>query len=414
MTQLEGQWHPPIEASTRVPSPLVVITHLLGLYLSLLVVVFVVAPTLDHQIPVLDSRFLFDSIAYFRNSHDFVPQSLLSPHLDFSGGVLVPSLGLTNSLILLQGRLALALIPSAPHVAILAMNYALLVLALRNLRQLAEVLGLAWTRRIQILIVLNPFIWMNLVTLTKEAWGIFFVSAFALAAVRRHLLSLVVLAALSMFVRESYVFLALGMYLVVVLPGRRALWLPIVVSLAMGMVHMFLGEGNVVANAGSKSSELGQRSADIMQSMAHLQGYPFGHLLAAPIVLLINIASPALNLRYYQLSVGDLYNVTDTVSSILFIALIIIGLRSRWHSQSTGRLWNRDVLFRLLIAFATLVTLYPISQHRYLLPVYPLLVLWALAEPCERGDSARRRNGILQRAVTAGAGVEPWRSAASS
>ena len=107
-----------------------------------------------------------------------------------------------------------------------------------------------------------------------------------------------------------------------------------------------------------------------MQAMAHLQGYPFGHLLAAPVVLLINIASPALNQSYYRLSVGNLYNVADTVSSLLFIGLIIVGLRAA--GAGTGRgLWAGDVMMRLLVAFAALITLYPISQHRYLLPRVP-------------------------------------------
>ncbi len=406
MTQVARLLDRPAGALIRLPSPPVILAHLVGLYLSTVFVVYVVAPTIDQQILVLDSRFLFDSIAYFAQSHAISPRAILSVHLDYSSGGLFPSLGLTNSLLLLQGRLAIELFPGAPHLAILGMNYALFVLAIRNVRKLAETLGLAWTQRVQLLIVLNPFIWMNLVTLTKEAWGMYFVSAFALAAVRRRVFSLVVLGVLSMFVREWYVFVALGMFLAVVLPGRRALWFPVVVSIVAGVSHTFFGHGNLVPFADSKSVALQQRSADIMQAMAHLQGYPFGHLLAAPVVLLIDIASPALNQSYYRLSVGDLYNVTDTVSSFLFIGLIVVGLRRLRHSGTAGRLWSGHVMVRLLIAFATLVTLYPISQHRYLLPAYPFLVLWALAEPRERRDSVPHRPAVRHLPVTAGARAE--------
>ena len=402
MTQLISDR--PQGASIRLPYPPVLLAHLLGLYLSVVFVFYVVAPTIDQQTLVLDSRFLFDSIAYLKHSHGISLRAILSVHLDYSGGGLFPSLGLTNSLVLLQGRVALALFPGAPHLAILGINYVLFVLAIRNVRKLAVILGLAWTQRVQLLIVLNPFIWMNLVTLTKEAWGISSSPRSRLPQCSESC-SLVLLGAVSMLVRESYVFIALGMYLAVVLPGRRALWLPVVVSIVAG-VAPFLGHGNLVPFADSKSAALQQRSADVMQAMAHLQGYPFGHLLAAPVVLLINIASPALNQSYYRLSVGNLYNVADTVSSLLFIGLIIVGLR-RLRRAGTGRgLWAGDVMMRLLVAFAALITLYPISQHRYLLPAYPLLVLWALAKP--HSDSEPHRPGTQRMPVTVGARNAPW------
>ena len=67
MTQLISDR--PQGASIRLTYPPVLLAHLLGLYLSVVFVFYVVAPTIDQQTLVLDSRFLFDSIAYLKHSH---------------------------------------------------------------------------------------------------------------------------------------------------------------------------------------------------------------------------------------------------------------------------------------------------------------------------------------------------------
>jgi hypothetical protein len=95
------------------------------------------------------------------------------------------------------------------------------------------------------------------------------------------------------------------------------------------------------------------------------------------VILLVNV-SAWLNTRQYAVPWNAWYVWANTVSTFVFCAF------AAWGAYRYLRLPERRasvaVLGRFIGAFLILDTLYPVSQHRYLLPIYPMLVLWAAGD----------------------------------
>jgi hypothetical protein len=321
-------------------------------------------------------QFLFDSVALYNDSSTFEVSSLYLSRPDPAAtGGLITSVGLTNALVLLEGRLAFALLPQAPFLAVALINYLLVVIAFRTARRAGRSAGLNVSTSVEVVILMNPFVWMNMVSLTKEIWGLVFISGFALACVRKKLGLLVVLAFGALLVREWYVGVAVGMALVAFWHVRPFTFL-LATSLVVGALGLLLGVSDVTGVPDTRSLDLGQRSAAIMAAMGRLQDLPLGHLVAFPVILLIDL-SAWVNPNNYTAPLNSWYIHANTASSLLFTLALAVAL-IRFYRNPLERP-VRGKLLGLLFVYAVLVTLNPISQHRYLLPAWPLLAVAAFS-----------------------------------
>lgn len=357
------------------PKPIVWLAHGLFVFLGLAYVFIVLSPDMSTSAANLDGRVLYDSLVYIAASRNEDMGTLIGAIGQRTGSSVFAGIGLTNIAVIAEGMAADMLLPGAPLVLIFMMNYALLLAALHLYRRTLPSLGLTFTAAVELVILLNPFLLLNMVSLTKEIWGVFFVAAFVRSSATRSWMRLAIFGVLSMLVREYYIAVAAAMGLARILKHGVAALLVGVAGL-IGLLETVLGLGDLTGYRLSKSVELGQQSAPVMETLGAIQSLPFGHIVAFPAVLAVNVLSPALNPHSYEFSLDLYYVDANTISSFMFAVLILWGIRAEFLYPTPGR----RILRQLLLAFAIIVTIYPISQHRYLLAAYPLLVAWALAQ----------------------------------
>lgn len=326
---------------------------------------------------------LWDSYRYMETSRTTSIDELVGRVREvIAGNAALTPFVLNNIGLYIQGRLAHVLAPAAPQLAVFAMNLALYLWALVHIHRLMGVVGLGGYNRVLLFILLNPLVLMYAASLTKEAWGIFFVCAFARYCVERRFVALCAVAALSAMFRNLYPIVALA-FAAGTLVRVRVVWVFLGFSLVLGTVlsldHPLIEQINAVRLY--KASDLGQQTSSLMGFLAALQDRPLGNVVAAPVIAAVNIASPALNPKVYTEHLLEPTWALTTLSSYLMIGLIAAGaVRHARRPDPEGRRY----LLRLVLLFLVLITVYPISQHRYLIPVYPLLVAWALASPARR------------------------------
>ena len=319
-----------------------------------------------------DGKFLFDSIPYYETAERLAPSQLFAASSLPDG---IRGLGLTNIALFAQGKLAMVLFPWEPSVGVFLLNVLLFSFGMRNVLAIARELDLGLSAATKAALIFNPAVLLGTVSLTKEVWGFALVTGFSLAAIRHRWISLAVLAVVSLTVREYYLVVAVVLGLLTH-PRLRPWVLLVLVAFLMGFVESVLGFGDLTGYLTVRSEQLGQQTAALMTLMGQIQSIPFGHIVAFPIVLVVNIASPMFNPSSYSTPVDSFFLHATTISSYISVALILVGvMRHRRHNDLLGT----EVLGRHLLGFAILLTLYPVSQHRYLLVAYPLLVLWSLA-----------------------------------
>jgi len=140
------------------------------------------------------------------------------------------------------------------------------------------------------------------------------------------------------------------------------------------MEGALLGQG--VGELISTTVFFGQKTSQLFVFLYAITSQPFGYIVTFPLILAIEVASPFLNYTYYltPLVRTDWAELTLVVSSGCFVALLV----AAWYRAGVSRLIRLEA-FQLFVLFSLLVCLYPYSQHRYLLPVYPVVVLTYLS-----------------------------------
>ncbi len=316
---------------------------------------------------------LWDSLTYMKTSEDLGIANVVTRFLDTITNLKASVFTMNNLGLYLQGALAYHLTPWAPQLFIFGMNFLLLVLAVRHLLHLGDNLGLNVSARAIPLILLNPLTTYYALSLTKEIWGIFFIAAFARYCSESRYGTVLGLALVSVAFRSFYLPVALGFIAVRVLRAKM-IWYLLAASLLLGLLARV--DLDVIRNLQAirlyRATELGAQTGQLMAALANVQAYPFGHLIAAPIVALVSTVSPMLNPRAYEniLDIGWFGNIT---SSYLMAFVAAAGIARYLRTRPM----NMAPVGRYIGLFLILITMYPISYHRYLIPIYPLLCVWA-------------------------------------
>ncbi|MHB8398582.1 MAG: hypothetical protein ACYDCI_06565 [Candidatus Limnocylindrales bacterium] len=324
-----------------------------------------------------DGKFLFDSIGYYETAQRLSLSQLFAVA---SAADWIRGLGLTNIALFAQGKVAQSAFPWDPSVGIFLLNVLIFGVGVRNALAIARELGVELSPLAKLTLFLNPAVLLSTVSLTKEIWGLALITGFSLAAIRHRWVTLGVLAVISLFVREYYPVVAVFVALLTK-PKLQPWILLVAVAFFMGFLESVLGFGDLTGFLALKAEQLGQQTATLMHTMGQVQSIPFGHIIAFPIVLAVNIASPMFNPASYATPVDAFFVQATTISSYLSVGLLLVGASRHWRRRD---LHATDIVWRHLFGFAVLLTLYPISQHRYWLAAYPLLVVWALANDKNR------------------------------
>ena len=327
--------------------------------------------------------FLADSIGYLETSRDFS----FSEFFVFAGEgqISFSSLaqGGTNVLLHAQGYLAWELSPTHPYIVIFLINVCVLIVAGWLYLRAAKVLQLHLTATGLIFLLLNPMIWMSTVSLTKEIWGVLFIAALVYGLSTRNMLLISIAAILAFWIRGFYTGVAVA--LAATLKIHPVI---IVVALAIGLGVFEQTVGDQFHDFRTiRAIYLGQQTGALMKVLGDIQSYPLGHLIAGPIVLVIHVLSPALNPEQYRHPLSTIYVHAMTISSFYaVITLAIIAFRRRAGALQFS---NYVIPLNVLLMFVTFLTIFPVSQHRFLIPVMPLIGLIAVAHSTKahRNDS---------------------------
>lgn len=282
----------------------------------------------------------------------------------------------SNVSIFFLGKLAHTLSPGNPLVAVAVLNHLLLALAGWNLAAVCRRYRVRLDRFLPLLLA-NPLLLFSLHTLNKEIVGLALVSAMVRVAFWSRL-AVVPLILLGVFTRN--VFFGFGVLMLIRRPLMRLpFWAPLVAT-SLALYGLLRATDN--APFGERFGDLttltryyNQQTAEILQLAYTLMQVPFGYVLAYPLVLGINMLSPAFNPRYWAdyLDYVNFAQLSLQCSAIAFGVLLLTAvLRMR-----SFRIVQLEP-FRLVFLFSVLTSALPFSQHRYLLPIYPFVVLLAL------------------------------------
>lgn len=313
-----------------------------------------------------------DSASYLDTAN--APWGELAARLNFFDG-LNAGLG-SNVSIFFLGKLAHTLSPGNPLLAVAVLNHLLLAFAGWNLAAICRRYGVRFDQFL-LLLLANPLLLFSLHTLNKEILGLALVSAMVRAAFW-HRFAVVPLVLVALFTRN--VFLGFGVLMLIRRPLMRLpFWVPLVAA-SLALYGLLRATNN--APFGERFGDLttltqyyNQQTAEILNLAYTLMQVPFGYVLAYPLVLGINLVSPAFNPRYWAdyLDYVNLAQLSLQCSAIAFGALLLTAVLK----MRSFRIVQLEP-FRLVFLFTVLTSALPFSQHRYLLPIYPFVVLLAL------------------------------------
>jgi len=279
-----------------------------------------------------------------------------------------------NVSLYLIAKVASQVLPENPYVIITLINHVFLLLALRNYLDIIRILRIQ-TKKVLPWIAVNLLLFFALYTLNKEAIGIFLISEFVLFEYRPSYLRVFMPLLVALFTRNLY--FAFGILVVVnhiaklhpltVLAIFSAIILP-------GMFYLTGGHlaGEAFGDLDQTALYFEQKSAAVTTYFFGYIEYPLGYVLSYCAVLAVNILGPILNYGYWAdyLDVFNLSQFLLQLSSLLFVFLILKTVKGRLFASS---MWNGP--FKFFVYYTMFSCVLPLSQHRYLLPIYPIIVL---------------------------------------
>ena len=323
-----------------------------------------------HSVTFLDRAYLpLDSAGYLATAHESFGTIVRSMydvgHVGF---------GLFSNLtVILLGKLALKVWPSHPLAFVAIVNHVLFVGTVLHCRAICRHYGV-WFERFLPLVLVNPLVLFTLYTLNKEAIGLFLVAATVRYSLEDRKLPVVGLVLVALYTRNVLFGFCVLMLFRKLLMRIRWWQLLVAASLVWPAVLYVTHDqpfGSQFGSLDSLTRYFNQQLSRVLTFALDLMKVPLGYVLAWVIVTGIDVASPAFNIRYYR-SYADHLNyaqITLQVSSIVFICLIALTLfRARLQAPKIEPLF-------LFFVFTLFTGVFPLSQHRYLLPAFPLLIV---------------------------------------
>ena len=286
-----------------------------------------------------------------------------------------PNLALFNNVLpLLIGKFALVISPARPLLFVAALNHAAFVWTIAHYRAICRYYKVSVERFLPLL-MLNPLILFSMYTLNKEVLGLFIAGALVRYALEGRRVSFSVMLLIALLTRN--VFFIFGLILL----GRRLIFRTrpyVMLTLAALVVPIVLWAthnaplGNEFGSLDLLTTALNQQTSSVLVWAFNVSRVPFGYIVTYPVVTAINLLSPLLNPQYYAEYVNG-FNWSQAAlqcSSLAFAGILVA--TTKWTSW---RSLLQIAPLRLAFAITLFMSAYPLSQHRYLLPFYPLVAL---------------------------------------
>jgi hypothetical protein len=267
---------------------------------------------------------------------------------------------------LILGKTALWISPKNFEYVIFCFNILILAVAIRNFQHIFEFYKSSQYRLFLVWFLLNPLVLMSTVALNKEILGIFFVSSFLRHRLYRTFTRYFIVVLISFFIRDAYAATGILFLLMTTLKVKKvyyiffvSLLLPFVVP--KGMTELLI----------RSQDEL---SKGVSLLVNNIQSYPLGYLLVYFPKLILDMFGPLSPIRFFETDSTNLVAVYTKVSALLFLLFTGIILHIHLHSKRT---FNRH-LVSLFFAYTLIACLSPFFHHRYIFPIYPVLVMMPL------------------------------------
>lgn len=303
-------------------------------------------------------------------------QDTLSGRSGQRGGTIVGGIGLTNIFIFFIILAGQWLVPWAPFLGIFLLQLLSLPLLYLAIRRIAWVLDPQLRDLYYTCFLFSPMLLASILAANKEYWSVFFVTLMAACALDRRRILLLVLATISLAVRE--INFPVGIFFFLLTFRCVRFWhLAVLLSLAIPVASFLIPGFNNFRLVWSQWSNQG--ASVYLGPIANLQNFPLGHLLATPIVLGINILGPGFgpDARASLLDgVMGIYGLGNSLTSYLYIIFGGQALYACWKRK----LWNHP-LVSYAASVAILTAILPLNQFRYYYPMWPFLLAVALMAP---------------------------------
>lgn len=264
------------------------------------------------------------------------------------------------------GKIAQRLSNKHYEYIVFLLNFFLLILTIKNCQDIFKFYRSPNYAVFLLLFFCNPLVIVNLVSLNKEIWGLYFIISFLRNRIYKAHVRYFLVMLFSFFIRDVFFFTGILFFLMTTLKIRRFSYLIIISILAPFVVPQAMVHHSI---------KVGQRSAILMDFFANIQSYPFGYLFTYFPKLIINMYTGLYPPRWASLSFHNIYEFFSLISSVTFflcsliIVYKIILLRRRRRSS---------ILISIFCAFTFLHCLISYSVHRYYFPLYPIVVILAL------------------------------------
>ncbi len=346
--------------------------------------------TPDHYVAEQCHNQLADVFRYYRYATENDASwrfAVFQDVLNGTGGV-IGTIGLTNTFLYFIIDFGRALVPWAPFVGIFWLQLLSLPIFYMAIRRISRFIPEKFREGYYAGCLLIPMLPASLINANKEYWSIFFVTLMAACALDRRRAPLLILALVSTSVRE--INLPIGVFFFLLTFPRIKFWhLALLLGLAIPIVDFAFP--NFAHYRATWSAVFSQTSAMYLGPLAAMQSYPLGQLIAAPLILAINIGGPAFgSVSRTTLENGDMgvygYGVSSAAYAYIifgFQALIVSYCRNLWAHPLTSFLGTIIILTSVL----------PLNQFRYYYPMWPFILALALMIPTREALSAVKTKG---------------------
>jgi hypothetical protein len=267
---------------------------------------------------------------------------------------------------ILLGKTALWISPQNPEYVVFCFNILVLAATIRNFQHILLFYRCNKYHLFLLLFLLNPLVLMSTVALNKEIWGLFFVSLFLRHRIYRKYIRYSMAVLVSFFIRDVYA--AAGILFLIMSTVRLKkiyclLFITLLVAFVttQGMQYLYM----------RGQDEL---STGFSLLLNNIQSYPFGYLLVYFPKLILDMIGQLSPIRFFEIDSANLVAVYTRVSCLLFLICACTILHKLFTLK---RILNRHMV-NLFFAYTFIACIPLVIQHRYIFPVYPVLILIAL------------------------------------
>ena len=262
---------------------------------------------------------------------------------------------------------------------ILFLNLLILTASIWNYRRVFELLDAPAYSKFLLLMLINPYIIWSMCGASKEIWGILLFSFFLRYMLEGNMFKYFIVVVFSFVIRDAYAIAGLLFFMLQQILSNKFYYL-IGVSL---LFPFFIPAGQeAMLLQGQDDKSLG-----FSIILGTIQSYPLGYVLTFIPKLILSAFSPLSPLRFEM----PLWNIIGNLTIASAMLTLLLSSRLLYKLYVRKERCNR-VLLNFFFAYALVSATTLFIHHRYLFPLYPILIMLNLTT---RRDIARTEHSLL-------------------